>query len=209
VTESTVTRLPVPAGTSPFHIKGLSYRNVIARYAQAVPGGIAAIQARCEDETLARFIAQPFLAGSWYDVLPFVPLTEIAAQLRGLPYDQTVRGGARIQAEQDVHGIHKVLLRLASPDMLSSRIPRLVGQYTDFCKVTLERSERGRRVGTLANIPEMLTRWYAAVSSGYLDFALGASGARDVTVTYERLPAGGSVAGIRTCELRFTIRWQA
>src|SRR5262249_31806815 len=119
---------------SEFRAKGVMYRGVVAYLDAHVPGGVAAAVASMHDDHQA-FFGQTFLASSWYDIAPLVPFVDAASRAVGTGFLDLMRAVSVAQAERDMGGIYRVLLALASPDMVVERLPRTAGQYFDFVKV--------------------------------------------------------------------------
>src|SRR4051812_25004889 len=88
---SSGSRLSFAPGKSPFHAKGVTYRNVFQYVDETLEGGRARLLAAIDDPALRAFASQPFLAGSLYDVVPMLAIVEAAAGLLGKPFSQVVR----------------------------------------------------------------------------------------------------------------------
>jgi hypothetical protein len=188
---------PVAPGTSPYRAKGLMYR-ALTTYADAtVPGGWQAVVASLPAD-LARFAAQPFLAGGWYDFLPVVSLTVRAAELAGTPHDAWLTAASRAAAAEQARGLYRFLLSFVSDEKIALWMPQLTARYFDFGTLRAERVSPGHvrtvRVGT----PAFCAHWYRVCGAEYvlaaIDLARGTTGsarvASRVTAT-ERDPASG------------------
>ena len=160
------------AGASPYRVKGHVYRGLFESTEKRCPGGVAAVLPRLGDEELAAFFQQKFLAASFYDLLPLLEFGREAAHLAGVPYSTYVRGGARLQAEKDVNGLYRAMLRLASPSLVVARMPRVVMQYMTFGNAT------GRMVAErtyeilVRGVPEPVQVWLIAAAEGFVPFVL-------------------------------------
>lgn len=161
-------RLPVPPGTSPFRMKGHVYRKLVNEWETAIGGGLRSVLERADDFALYHFGIKGFAPGSWYDVLPIVPLTLAATELLGVPFRTYVKDRAAAHAKADLQGLYRHIVRLSSADELIASLDRLRAQYFDFGRVVaLERSElaiEGRAIG----IPETFVPWVIAAAEGYL-----------------------------------------
>jgi len=199
--------LPFPAGTSPFRIKGTAYRGHLD-YAEAqVPGGQAAIVAQIRDPALRAFLSQPFLASSWYDILPMLPLGAAVARLVGMPLDDFLRFRTRLQAESDMRGVYKVLLHFVTVESLALRIPRIANTYYDFGSADARVLAPGHVESRRTGVPEFLLPWHNPVSETYMERVIGLGGARSPSVRVTRVERDGSAHGVRTAAVTFAMRW--
>ena len=198
----------MPAGSSPFHAKGHVYLKMFENMEASVPGGLAAVVARCEEPSIAAFVAQRFTAGGWYDALPITPLGSAHARILGKPFHPFIRDKGRIIAREDVPGIYRALLKLFSPELLVGKLPRAAALYFDFGKTRAE-VPRPRAAQTfLAGVPYTLAASLSATIEGFMEAALEISGARGVHVrTLEASYDGGEVGGIATAIVSHEATW--
>lgn len=194
-------------GTSPFRIKGTGYRGHMTYAAANVPGGVDAMLAGLSDERLRSFFRQPFLASSWYDILPLLPAGRVCASLMKLPYDQYLRERTRAQARADMSGIYSVMLKVVSPESVALRLPRIVSQYFDFGRVETRRQGPRLVLCTSSGIPRVLHHWYETVVTSYVTVALDIARAGPASVEHEPPEPDGAVVGAATSRFRWTIRW--
>lgn len=200
--------LPFAIGRSPFRTKGLLYRGVIQQLKAMVPGGLDAIAEAAGDDELGEFIRQPFLASSFYDVLPAVWLADTAAALVGQRSEAFMKQRAAEQAITDLNGVHRVMLAAAPPAVVAMRMARLTLRYFDFggadptregpCHVRIRRS----------GVPNVLVRWHDAVSSGYVEALLLQAGAKAPSCQVAHVECEGTVHGVPTYTLTFDITWR-
>ncbi len=169
--------LPFPAGTSPFHIKGVSYLGHLDYVAEHVPGGQAAVLAAIRDPVLRAFFEQRFLSASWYDVLPMVPVWHLCAKLRGQTSVDFLRERTRHQLQRDVHSVYRFLLKLVSAEAVATRAPRVMQQYLDFGKTEAKVVEPGVVRVVASGLPVLLAPWLRVVTETFLVGALELSGA--------------------------------
>lgn len=202
-------RLPpgFSADGSGFRVKGALYRGAFEFYESHVPGGLAATLDALLDDTVRAFFQQPFLAGSWYDVLPMMPLALAAARVKGVPYAGMLRERGRLQAEADLGGIHKRLLDVGSPDELLSRLPRATSQYFDFGTTEVEAVRPGLVVGRRTRMPAMLATWHTSGTEGYLLGALERVGASQPRVRWKNPIEESSNGPLSTVTIPFEITW--
>lgn len=201
--------LPFAPGESPFRAKGNVYKALFDSADMRVPGGRHAVleDIRREDATLAKFYEQPFLAASSYDVLPVIPYGMVGARIAGVSYPEFVRGGAAFTARRDMNGIYKVLLKLASPDAVVKRLPRILIQYFNFGKVE-GRSTSPRSYEAIATaIPKPVLLWVANAAQGFIPVVMSAAGARDVDVKLGPPEPDRREHGIMLYRASFEVHW--
>jgi hypothetical protein len=195
------------AGEGPLRAKGNIYVGTHRYYSKAVPGGVSAVLSRLSNQKLIAFLGRPFVASSWYDVGPLVPFGEAAAQVAGVPHLEFLRSQARAQAMTDIHGVYKLLLKLASPEMVMSRLPRVATQYFDF--VTAEVRELAPRhwESTGRGIPHVAASTYMATTEAFLVRGLALSGAKNVKHRWFPAESAGTLQGIAVVSLRRELSW--
>lgn len=199
--------LPFRPGTSPFHIKGTGYRGHM-KYAEAnVPGGVRAMLAGLSDPSVHAWFEQPFLASSWYDILPLLPAGRVCARLMGLPYEQYLASRTRAQAQEDLRGVYSVLLKVVSTESVATRLPRIVSQYFDFSRVESHVVSKGIVGCSTTALPKVLLPWYKPVVLTFVKTALEISGARQVDIQVDPTEPDGAVAGAATVRFRWSIHW--
>ncbi|HJL16458.1 MAG TPA: hypothetical protein RMH99_12425 [Sandaracinaceae bacterium LLY-WYZ-13_1] len=198
---------PFEWGRSPFRMKGIAYRSFVQFLEADVPGGLDGVAARLSSDALRRFLRQPFLAASWYDAAPSVPLNEAAADLLGRDVGELMRERGRIQAEEDLAGVYSWLLKVASPRAVATRLPRLTARYFDWGGVEIEEESPEHVVAVRTGVPRYLAVWYDRVATPFLAYALERAGARELRMTTStRLDAPAH--GVRCCALAFDMRWR-
>ena len=174
-TQERARELPVAAGTSPFHVKGLAYRGFEAYAKRNVEGGMERVRFELADAKLREFLSQPFLAGSWYDLLPVVPLAATIALLERSSLEDFVRRSARRQALYDARHVHRRFSLGHPPSSLVPRLPRLFMQYTDFggAEVAdmgeLSGAEAGQGAVVRTGVPVYILPWFLPMH-GHGDF---------------------------------------
>ncbi len=200
-------RLPMPAGASPFHVKGHVYQKMFEDFESTVDGGVATLVARSGEPGLDEFVQQKFMTGGWYDALPMMPLSIAHARACGVPLHAHLRDRGRWVAERDIPGIYRVLLRLASPELVVSRLPRAATQYFDFGACDVETLRPGVAHATLRGVPQSLVPLVAATTEGFVGAALEIAGARTVNVRCIDTPRDAARDAIATMLVRLEIAW--
>jgi uncharacterized protein (TIGR02265 family) len=194
-------------GEGPFHAKGLIYKGLVASTDARCPGGYAAVLARIDDERMKNFLTQNFLAASWYDVMPLLAFSKLAAQVANVPHVKYAHDGARFTANRDINGVHRFFLKLASPKLVADRLPRLMMQYFDFGRV--EGVATGPRSYELSahEIPEPIAQWLMLMIEGFVPVALQLAGAKSVVAKIDPPEPDGSAKGVALVSTRLHLTW--
>jgi hypothetical protein len=198
---------PRPVGENPFRAKGSVFRSTIAILERYVDGGLPAVLKRVGDPVLRAFWEQPLLAAGWYDVFGMVMTVREIARMRGVPYFKVVSEMSRMVAEEDVRGIYRGLLKLASPELIAPRLPRIQARYMDFGDVTVGSTRRGHADATRTGHPRILAHWYVAVISGFVPYLLEASGAKAPRIRWYAPEPDGESHGFETVSIKFEANW--
>ena len=196
-----------PCGESPFRMKGLVYGAAKECYDETIRGGVDAVLALIDSAPLRVFFSQTFLPGAWYDALPIVRISAVAARAAGKTHAALVRGNAAWVAARDVRGVYKFLLQLASAEMVAQRLARVSMQYFDFGgadgKMIRDKVLESHRFG----IPAPMAQWFIHAAEGFTPVALELTGARDVRVRSSTPKPEGEVSGMTTMRIRFEVSW--
>ncbi len=200
--------LPFPAGTSPFRIKGTAYIGHLDYAETQIPGGQAAIVAELRDPKLRDFFRQQFLASSWYDILPMLPLGAATARLVGMPLDDFLRYRTRLQAERDVRGVYKMLLQFVSVEALALRIPRIASTYYDFGTADSSVVAPGHVESRRTGVPEFILPWHNPVTETFMERVISLGGGKSPSVKVTGVERDGTAHGVRLAAVTFTCRWR-
>jgi hypothetical protein len=201
-------RLPMRVGTSPFRVKGHVYEKMRADFAETAPGGLEGLLARIADDEITAFATQPFMASSWYDALPMMPLSIAHAHALGVPFHHHLRDRGRYVAERDIPGIYRVLLRLSSPELVASRLPRASMQYFNFGQSEATTLRPGLVRIWQAGVPVTLVPLIAATHEGFVSAAMEMAGARRVVVRCVDTLHDGERGGVSTLRVELEIAWE-
>ena len=186
-------------------MKGLVYRGAQEFLETRVPGGRGLLLEALREASLRAFVSQPFVTGGWYDVLPIVPMSRAAAQVAGTPHLQYVRENAAWLARRDIHGVYRALLKLASVELVVSRLPRASIQYFDFGTAAGKLHGPADYHATQHGVPEPIATWLIACVEGFVPVALKTAGARTVEVERRSIVRVGT--GTATVDITYSIRW--
>ena len=195
-----------PIGEGPFRIKGSGYVLHLQYVAEHVQGGTTRFLDALDGPKLRDFFAQPFIVGLWYDIVPLIEAGHCCAALTGTTFERFVRTRARHQFDGDLHMFRKLLLRLASPSMLATRIPPVVASYLDFTTCAVD-SQKGERVtGTLLGVPRPTADWVRYVFEEFVQRALEVNGVTKSSMRWK--PARCEPKQGITCEdWAYVIEW--
>jgi hypothetical protein len=199
--------LPFPAGESPFHIKGVALRGYVDYVERRVSGGMKSVLAEFRTPELKRFFEQPFLAASWYDVFPLVPAGHVCAKLLNLPFPEYLRIRARDQAERDIRGVYKLMLKIASPDAVARRFLKLSMQQYDFGSVSGKMVKSGHVESVRSGVPAILVPWLASLIDGYPRYVLAMAGAKNLRIVVRPAVPTGTEHGLPVVDMPVDFFW--
>jgi hypothetical protein len=200
-------RLPIPAGTSPFHVRGFYYTRLFQR-AGKLPGGLAALRAQITDPTVRTFMDQKFGWNGWYDVFPTMPLYVAIARLASKDFESTVREATRQAAHDLVPTMFRFGVRWAGPGAFSARAANMVMHAVDFTRVRTEMDGETRSVGAGYGIPLLVAPNIANLAVGFFKGMLELAGAKDVSAEYTDVIPDGESHGHKTVTIRFDFHWR-
>jgi hypothetical protein len=163
---------------SPFRTKGVLYLGTRTYFETQTSRGIEAVAEQLPPGRLQDFIRQQFLAGSQYEVMVVPALIEAEARAMGQPLERYLLHRTRWQADRDIHGVYKLMLKLASPEMVITRLPKVLTQMFNFGAPTVAITERKRAETTIAGIPAALVPWLEVGFRVYCETAVQLAGGR-------------------------------
>jgi hypothetical protein len=201
-------KLPYPAGSSPFKIKGNAYREQIEFTNINVAGGMRAAVAALNDLRQREFFSQPFMASSFYDVYPLVVMAHTCARLNGITFTDLVKARVRHQASKDLSGVHRMILRLVSPETIATRLPQLTAQYFNFGTGRISKQETGRVEAVRGGVPEGLVDWYGIVGTSYVVCAMEINGTKNPKARLLPPQKEGKAHGLDLYTMTFEFRWE-
>jgi len=199
--------LPYAPGQSPFRVKGTVYRGHLEWVAAHVPGGINGMNAAFRDPRLAGYLAQEFLPSSFYDVVPVVASAYVVARACAMPFTEFLRMRSLLQAQRDLGGLHRLLLKLASPAQVVSRYAAVQAQYFDFGSASARLVEPRCVELERRQIPAMLVEWFVPAQEAFLEVALGTAGASEVTIHTRAAEADGELRGAPAARILSRVTW--
>lgn len=196
---------PVPPGQGPFGIKGNAYLGHMRWVAENFPGGADAyLQALTPD--MRTFFGQTFFAMSFFDVMPLICVAHTCARVFRMSFFDFVAMRSRHQAEADLNGMYRAVLKLSSTRLVAARIPTLMTQYFDFGHSTVTETEAHRVSCELQGIPVLFSEWLHAAYDGFAVVVVRATGgvAPNLEVAIAPSPP---VKGYEACRMRITFQW--
>ncbi len=201
--------LPFEPGTSPFHLKGIVYRGHVEYADKHIPGGLAAVNAGFRNRALASFYEQRFLAASWYDALPIIAVAHVCARLTKKTSGDFLRERTQHQARQDIHGVYRMILKLASAEAVAMRMPRAFSQYLDFGVTEVSVTSPGVITVEQVGAPLIMAPWLSVVGDEYMRVALELAGAKSVQIRRRPTEEYGSAHGLPLAKIVAEVEFDA
>jgi hypothetical protein len=205
-------KLPLPAGQSPFHVRGFYYARRLMRV-ETLPGGIERLRQQLRDESVREFVMQPFAWTRWYDALPTMPIYAALARMEGVDFESAVREGTRKSAHALVPGadslssLFRMAERFTRPGLLASRVTQIVLGLVDFTRITLDPFELGRGSGVGSGIPLIIAPNVGNLVLGWFQGMLEVAGAKDINARYADVVIDGERNGFPTVSMRYEFSW--
>ncbi len=195
-------------GASPFHVKGNVYNGTKAFFTTSVDGGIETLYRAIDDPALREFIQQKFVSVAWYDVLPAVPLIRAEAKAMGLGSKRYLQLRSAFQAKHDLSGVYRMVMKLASIELVALKLPRLFSQVFDFGSSDARAIGPGHVQGFVLDFPPVLFEWFAVTVDEYARQAVSLAGGREVFVASRRVKAVSERGEEELASLQIDIRWK-
>jgi hypothetical protein len=202
-----LTRLPCAPGTSPFHIKGIAYRGVMRLVELRVPGGLEALGRELDDERIVLFLRQPFLASTWCDLLPMLPINVALARLLEKPVEVLGREQGAEQARYDVEQVYRRLFDAMTFDNVGVILARFERQYYDFGDGIGELVAPGHVLMRRLGVPEFVLPWFAPMHAAYAEQILRMKGATFVESTVSPPTPAGTRDDLPVADLDTHLLW--
>ncbi len=196
---------PVSPGEGPFRIKGNAYLGHMRWVAERFPGGTEAYLEALSPEMRA-FFGQTFFAMSFFDLMPLVCVAHTCGRAVGMPFFEFVSMRSRDQAQRDLNGVYRTILKLSSARLVSARIPTLMTQYFDFAQSTVTESESHRLRFEVVGMPVMFAEWLHAAYEGFSAVIVKATGGVAPNLEAEIIQQP-PIKGYEGCRMRLMIQW--
>ena len=200
---------PFAPGQAPFRVKGGAYRGHMDYVNEFVPGGMKATLDALVSEEQRDFWDRPFLAASFYDVYPLIVMGHVCARIVGKTYHDFLRVRARYQAEKDIGGVYKYLLKVASIETVALKVPLLVAQYFDHGPTTVRQMDATTVEMIRTGLPPTIATWFSAIGSAYIVTAMELNGAKNPFCKVYPYRATGEMHGVEVGSIRFELSWSS
>ena len=198
--------LPFPVGESPFRVKGSGYLLHLQYVDEHLPGGRPAMLAAIADPKLRAFFEQSFFVSHLVDIFPLVAVGHTCARLQGVTFERFIRARSRHQAEGDLRLFRKLILRIATPEALATRIPAITASYFDFARAEVVEKKSETITAVLHGIPKLIAPWMSYVTEETVRFMLEYNGVQDLRVRTFSEPAAPA-HGQEIVALRSQLTW--
>lgn len=199
-------RLPHPIGSAPYRIKGSGYMLHMQWVDEHLPGGRAAMNAAIRSPELRAFFDQTFFAGHFFDIYPLVVVGHTCARILGTSFEKFIRLRSRHQAEGDMKLFRKMILRVASAEMLATRIPAICASYFDFATTEVVEKKTASITGLVHGVPKDIAPWMSYVADETVRFMLEYNGVKNLRSRIAFEPATVR-DGVELVNIRSTLQW--
>jgi hypothetical protein len=168
-----------------------------------VSGGYPALLAALRP-SLREFMAQPFRARAFYEVMDCPELIDVEARVCQLTVPRYLDRRTKWQADRDLSGPAALLLRVAPPSFFMARMTAVMTDTFNFGRPRVEKLDpRCLRV-EIAGVPQRLCAWLEHSLAVYGAACVQKSGRRNVEV--RSLPPT-RVGTDGTVNLNVDMRW--
>lgn len=189
-------------------MKGVLYLGTKSYFDSNVPGGYERLRQVLGPGPLRDFLDQPFLSSGLYDVLHVPKLIVAEAAAAGLSERAYLRGRTEHQAAVDMGGVYRILLKVASPDLVVPRLPKVMTQMFNFGEPIVTQLAPREYELVVEGVPAALRGWLETALEIYVEFALHATGAKNPFVAMQRPRVLAPVQGHPVVALAMTARWE-
>jgi hypothetical protein len=189
-------------------VKGNVYAATKVFFETKVEGGLEALYAAIDDPALVTFIQQKFLPVAWYDVLPAVPLIRAEAKVIGLTTKRYLQLRSAYQAQRDLGGIYRTVLKLATIETIALKLPQLFTQVFDFGSADARLLRPGHVQAFVLDFPPPLYEWFATALEVYAQQVMRLAGAREAVTTSRRVETVDDVGEEKLASLQLDLYWK-
>ncbi|MDI1444004.1 serine/threonine-protein kinase [Polyangium sp. 6x1] len=200
-------RLPRPAGRSPFRVKGIAYKGMLHYVSTRLDGGMATLASSFRDPVLREYLAQSFLASSFYDFFPLVAASAGCAALANVQLEIFAQGQGRAQAKYDAEHAYRSFIQGRSIDDFPSRFRLIATRYYDFGEWEANSFAPGTITFVQRGIPAWAIPWYSPLQSGYISTLVDLVSNKRASVTVYPTRRDGVVEGIQTVILEMDVSY--
>lgn len=182
---------PYETGESPYRLKGIGFDGHLKWTDANFPGGRSAML-ELLDPRYRDFFEQSFLATAFYDLYPLCLVGREMARAMKVPYLEFVRTRTRWQADRDLTGIYRILLKAVSAERVARLVPGKIQQIMNFGTPALKVIDKGHVAGEASGIPMPLLPWWSVVLEEYAQQVMVQAHADRPHVTVRRGEPGPS-----------------
>jgi hypothetical protein len=193
---------------SPFRTKGVLYLGTQLYFAAESPRGIEAVAAHLRPGRLQDFVRQKFLPGGQYEVLVVPALISAEARAMGQTLDRYLLHRTRFQADRDIHGVYKLLLKLTSPETVIVRLPKVITQMFNFATPTVSMTAPHRAELSVTGVPATLVPWLQVGFKVYCERAVELAGGGTPSLRFDTPAVEPEKDGFPMRTLRGAITWK-
>lgn len=198
--------LPFRVGKSPFHMKGVAFRETLDSH-RTLPGGMEAVRAALPTAELRAYYDTPFLASNWYDLFAMMHFDAAAAKVLGADLQTYLAQASHTQGRNVAKGIYKVLLKFLSSGMIARYLPQALTLYYDFGSVRAHKPETTHVEARISEIPEHATEWFLVAGAAFITAVLEITGTPSPEVTWDPPQRNGTRHGLSLSDTVLHIRW--
>jgi tRNA A-37 threonylcarbamoyl transferase component Bud32 len=200
--------LPCEPGTSTFHIKGIAYRGVVRLVEGRVDKGLLGLDEELANPALGRFIRQPFLAASRYDVLPMLPINVAIARILGKQLETLAIEQGIAQARFDARYVYRRLFDEMTFETLPAYLGRYGAQYYEAGECSAELVAPGHVLVHRKRVPAYVLPWLLPIHASYAEEVIRLKGARAVHAKGRAPIEAPTHKGVAVVDLDVDITWR-
>jgi serine/threonine protein kinase len=201
-------KLPCDPGTSTFHIKGTAYRGVVRLIERRVHDGLAGLDEELGDPRIGRFIRQPFLAASRYDILPMLPIHVGIARILGKSLETIAIDQGIAQARHDARYVYRRLFEEMTFETLPTYLARFGGQYYESGECTVELLGPGHALLRRRRVPAYVLPWLLPIHAAYAEEVVRLRGGRAVESKSREPLAAPTHKGVSVVDFDVDLLWR-
>lgn len=198
-----------PRGETPFRVRGLAYVSVLDYVNRRIPGALPEVQARVAHRPSARYLEQLFVSLGDYDASPLLSLFLAASTLERTPPATFIERRSAASAKADAGGMWKPLLSAKSLEQLIERLPVAFNRYYSPCRARVSDVTNRGFSGELSLVPAQMNGLYVFSTNGFVGACLALAGCENVQFTWDPPRTEGSVDGVSTDTLDFSVSFDA
>jgi hypothetical protein len=195
-------------GESPFRVRGNTYMFHQDYVKEHLPGGLEAQREALGAIGKHDFFDTLFLANGWYDVFPLVALGYACAEVAGTSFDEFVSQRAEDQVVKDLKFFRRMLVKLASPVAVASRLPGIAASYFEFATMSEPVIDGALARSAMSGVPDLIAHWMQLTTCRFISHVMTVNGAREVAVDTSATPEPAGDAALPTVTINFAIGWR-